>query len=273
MDPNRTRSNPIHNYQHPLSMEDGSMSSSTASSSYPPSTGAGGNVVVNMNSFPTDSRDSGIEGVGIADANNHVETRTASTTIPITSPSANYRVTSPPRYAPRRKNFFQRRCNLCIQGCKWLPVLFILAVLSWGYYAFVIELCLSTLDIVILRVLLIIVFNYLMAMTLWSYYQTIFTPPGAVPREFWITVQELEAIDSETTEEGRRVKYETIVHSRKLPVYARTYTGGFRTCEKCNLIKPDRAHHCSVCDACILKMDHHCPWLVILDHFVLPQYD
>ena len=34
-----------------------------------------------------------------------------------------------------------------------------------------------------------------------------------------------------------------------------------RFCEKCQLIKPDRAHHCSVCSTCVLKMDHHCPWV------------
>ena len=34
-----------------------------------------------------------------------------------------------------------------------------------------------------------------------------------------------------------------------------------RFCEQCLLIKPDRAHHCSVCGTCVLKMDHHCPWV------------
>ncbi|XP_019946542.2 palmitoyltransferase ZDHHC3-A isoform X4 [Paralichthys olivaceus] len=32
-------------------------------------------------------------------------------------------------------------------------------------------------------------------------------------------------------------------------------------CPKCSSIKPDRAHHCSVCKRCIRKMDHHCPWV------------
>ncbi len=34
-----------------------------------------------------------------------------------------------------------------------------------------------------------------------------------------------------------------------------------KTCKKCLKYKPKRTHHCSVCKTCILKMDHHCPWL------------
>ncbi|RMZ85555.1 hypothetical protein DV737_g579, partial [Chaetothyriales sp. CBS 132003] len=37
--------------------------------------------------------------------------------------------------------------------------------------------------------------------------------------------------------------------------------GGARYCKKCQCPKPDRAHHCSTCGRCVLKMDHHCPWL------------
>lgn len=38
-------------------------------------------------------------------------------------------------------------------------------------------------------------------------------------------------------------------------------TGTRRWCKQCNVEKPDRAHHCSSCGVCVLRMDHHCPWL------------
>jgi len=37
--------------------------------------------------------------------------------------------------------------------------------------------------------------------------------------------------------------------------------GGTRVCHWCFKEKPDRAHHCSQCNRCVLKMDHHCPWV------------
>lgn len=33
-----------------------------------------------------------------------------------------------------------------------------------------------------------------------------------------------------------------------------------RFCSYCNSFKPPRAHHCSQCKRCIIRMDHHCPW-------------
>ena len=32
-------------------------------------------------------------------------------------------------------------------------------------------------------------------------------------------------------------------------------------CVKCRCMKFDRTHHCSVCERCISRMDHHCPWV------------
>eukprot|EP01104_Vermistella_antarctica_P015375 TRINITY_DN5035_c0_g1_i1.p1 TRINITY_DN5035_c0_g1~~TRINITY_DN5035_c0_g1_i1.p1 ORF type:complete len:381 (-),score=55.57 TRINITY_DN5035_c0_g1_i1:17-1021(-) len=36
---------------------------------------------------------------------------------------------------------------------------------------------------------------------------------------------------------------------------------GVRVCHHCKVPKPDRCHHCRICGRCILKMDHHCPWI------------
>jgi len=36
---------------------------------------------------------------------------------------------------------------------------------------------------------------------------------------------------------------------------------GRRFCRRCNAYKPKRAHHCSICKRCVVKMDHHCPWV------------
>merc|ERR1719198_439369 len=38
-------------------------------------------------------------------------------------------------------------------------------------------------------------------------------------------------------------------------------SGERRQCKWCGKYKPDRCHHCRVCRTCILKMDHHCPWI------------
>ena len=32
-------------------------------------------------------------------------------------------------------------------------------------------------------------------------------------------------------------------------------------CYTCGLKRAARAHHCSSCNKCILRMDHHCPWI------------
>ena len=34
-----------------------------------------------------------------------------------------------------------------------------------------------------------------------------------------------------------------------------------RLCKKCGTVKPPRCHHCSICNRCVLGMDHHCPWM------------
>lgn len=41
---------------------------------------------------------------------------------------------------------------------------------------------------------------------------------------------------------------------KALPVAERKGNGDPRHCWKCQAFKPDRVHHCSVCQECVLKM-------------------
>lgn len=49
---------------------------------------------------------------------------------------------------------------------------------------------------------------------------------------------------------------------QQLTVFSDPANSGNRYCRKCKQLKPPRCHHCSICGRCILKMDHHCVWVV-----------
>ena len=73
----------------------------------------------------------------------------------------------------------------------------------------------------------LITLHLVFVLVLFSYTKTVLADPGTVPSDF--------------------------LFSRKFSNLPFTF------CNKCKQNRPARSHHCSFCDRCILRMDHHCP--------------
>ncbi len=91
------------------------------------------------------------------------------------------------------------------------------------------------------------------------------TDPGSVPRDSVpladdVQEQDFKAVTMESGGAHRpigsnRVRTSSNAH---IPVMVKKYR---KFCKRCRAFKPQRAHHCSICGRCIVKMDHHCPWV------------
>ncbi|KAM7186193.1 Palmitoyltransferase [Rhypophila sp. PSN 637] len=130
----------------------------------------------------------------------------------------------------------------CCSCASYIPLGFVYGGTSWALYVDV-RLSRSPSKVEWLGRTTALVAVVLYILLNWCYSIAVFTPPG-----------------STTTDTG----YSSLpTHSTHAPPTSFTAksNGELRFCKKCHARKPDRAHHCSTCGRCVLKMDHHCPWL------------
>lgn len=123
-------------------------------------------------------------------------------------------------------------------------------------------------------------FNVLVLMVYYNYYLACSTDPGRVPAGWASSVHGLIAAHKHLflillvqeppystfqKQDNNNSLSESPPQRRwrrpeELPVSETGMTGP-RFCKSCKCYKPPRTHHCRYCRRCVLKMDHHCPWI------------
>jgi len=87
--------------------------------------------------------------------------------------------------------------------------------------------------------------------SLWLLLATAFSDPGIMPRQDAYT----EQYDAKTKQ--FRVKQPTRYYDTLL----RGHSFKLKYCTTCSIYRPPRCTHCSVCENCVERFDHHCPWI------------
>lgn len=124
----------------------------------------------------------------------------------------------------------------------WFIVIFVVSLLCWGYSTTVVAISIHyPFFFAMPLVIILTLFGYLQFT---SYLLTVFTHPGYPPETWNLSNEQLEKLEKENLEDS------------SIQTEERKNDGKIRHCKTCKLIKPDRAHHCSICKQCVLKMDH-----------------
>ena len=178
---------------------------------------------------------------------------------------------------------------------KLLPMTILISIL-FSYYIFVFEFCINNLiekeHELKLSIIYLGIFNLNFIMVLWLFLLVIFKRHKKIEDDYKITSKmykkwklnnlideiSINSIDEglssclldddyfdlfnsiKLTDEQNDFIEEHLVKSN-LNIVTRNTFGQVSICFKCSIIKPDRCYHCYKCGHCVLKRDHHCPWL------------
>uniref|UniRef100_A0A6P7F5G3 Palmitoyltransferase ZDHHC15-like n=1 Tax=Diabrotica virgifera virgifera TaxID=50390 RepID=A0A6P7F5G3_DIAVI len=106
---------------------------------------------------------------------------------------------------------------------QWIPVLLTATLIVWCYYAYVIQLCILTVETEVEKICYLILFHVLFFMFNWSYWKIIFTAAGRVPRTYAIPEHMLVSYMNDSGTYEQNSIFENL--ARRLSISTRTLMG------------------------------------------------
>ncbi|KAL6480178.1 hypothetical protein MHYP_G00112110 [Metynnis hypsauchen] len=100
----------------------------------------------------------------------------------------------------------------------------------------------------------VVLFLFVMAMLL----RTSFSDPGVLPRAL---PEEANFIEMEIEAANGNIQAGQRPPPRIRNVQINNQIVKLKYCYTCKIFRPPRASHCSICDNCVDRFDHHCPWV------------
>ena len=85
-----------------------------------------------------------------------------------------------------------------------------------------------------------------MTITLLFCFKTTFSNPGIIPNNSF---------------EKENMENHVLLNNDYKLILSRGYFFRYKYCRTCLIIRPQGSSHCRICNMCVERYDHHCPWV------------
>ncbi|KAL0229819.1 hypothetical protein PCE1_003383 [Barthelona sp. PCE] len=176
-------------------------------------------------------------------------------------PSDNEGILRTSHRVQRNIPWYSRCLNAVGKLCGGLLVIFMLGVHYMGYKLGAIEICDKWAENSIVGYIIKYLWMFFTIFNLTSYLRAVFSGGGFVPFGWGISFfGSIYPISLDLPVPDHVYKVNGVSYRAPICI-EQSSESRIRYCTKCCAWKPDRSHHCSVCNRCVMWYDHHCPYI------------